>query len=165
MVLFGFREQASQVAVGVEAIVDRGLKEGTNLVIEGVHLVPEVILGRYRDHPNVCPLVVYLSDEHVHRSRFYIRALGTAMRRPAEEYIAYFREIRQIHDYIVGSAARVGVQAVENIAIENTSDAAVEIVANRVSGIAEKAGRRSSSLLLDPGTPRQGVPISYAEGG
>jgi 2-phosphoglycerate kinase len=164
-VLFGFRQQASQVAVGVEAIVDRGLTEGTNLVIEGVHLVPEVILGRYRDHPNVCPVVVYLSDEHVHRSRFYIRALGTAMRRPAEEYIAYFKEIRQIHDYIVESAGRVGVQAVENISIENTSDAAVEIVANRVSGIAEKAGRRSSSLLVDAGTPRQGVPMSRVESG
>jgi 2-phosphoglycerate kinase len=164
-VLSGFREQASQVAVGVEALVDRGLKEGTNLVIEGVHLVPEAILGRYRDHPNVCPLVVYLSDEHVHRSRFYIRALGTAMRRPAEEYIAYFTQIRQIHDYIVQSAARVGVQAVENLAIENTSDAAVEIVVNRLSGIVEKAGRRSSSLLVDAGTPQQGATISSAESG
>jgi 2-phosphoglycerate kinase len=164
-VLSGFREQASQVAVGVEALVDRGLKEGTNLVIEGVHLVPEAILGRYRDHPNVCPLVVYLSDEHVHRSRFYIRALGTAMRRPAEEYIAYFTQIRQIHDYIVQSAARVGVQAVENLAIENTSDAAVEIVVNRLSGIVERAGRRSSSLLVDAGTPQQGAPISSAESG
>jgi 2-phosphoglycerate kinase len=161
-VLFGFRQQAVQVAVGVEAIVDRGLKEGTNLVVEGVHLVPEVILGRYRDHPNVCPLVVYLSDEHVHRSRFYIRALGTAMRRPAEEYITHFDEIRCIHDYIVGSAGRAGVQTVENLSIENTSDAAVEIVANRVSGIAEKAGRRSSSLLLAPGTPPQGVPMRRA---
>ncbi len=164
-VLFGFRQQASQVAVGVEAIVDRGLKEGTNLVIEGVHLVPEMVLGRYKDHPNVCPLVVYLSDEHMHRSRFYIRALGTAMRRPAEEYISYFGPIRQIHDYIVGSARRTGVQAVENISIENTSDAAVEIVANRVSGIAERAGRSASSLLLDAGTPRHGVPISRAESG
>src|ERR671932_557691 len=165
MVLYGFRQQASQVAVGVEAIVDRGLKEGTNLVVEGVHLVPEIILNRYRDHPNVCTLVVYLSEEHVHRSRFYIRALGTAMRRPAEEYIAYFKEIRQIHDYIVESADRVGAQRVENISIENTSDAAVEIVANRVSGIAEKAGRRSASLLVGSGTPRHGVPISGAESG
>ncbi|MFL6059090.1 MAG: 2-phosphoglycerate kinase [Rubrobacteraceae bacterium] len=165
MVLFGFREQASQVAVGVEAIVDRGLTEGTNLVIEGVHLVPEIILDRYRDHPNVCPLVVYLSDENVHRARFYIRALGTAMRRPAEEYISYFREIRQIHDYIVESAGRVGVQAVENISIENTSDAAVEIVTNRVSGIAERAGRRSESFLLDAATPRHGVPITRAKSG
>jgi 2-phosphoglycerate kinase len=164
-VLFGFREQASQVAVGVEAIVDRGLKEGTNLVIEGVHLVPEIILNRYQDHPNVCPMVVYLTDEHVHRSRFYIRALGTAMRRPAEEYIAYFREIRQIHDYIVRSAERAGVQKVENISIENTSDAAVEIVTNRVSGIAERAGRRSSSFLLDASTPRHGVPITRTKSG
>ncbi|HEX2729555.1 MAG TPA: 2-phosphoglycerate kinase [Rubrobacteraceae bacterium] len=148
-VLFGFRQQASQVAVGVEAIVDRALKEGTNIIVEGVHLVPEIILDRYRDHPNVCTLVVYLSDQDAHRSRFYIRALGTAMRRPAEEYIEHFKEIRQIHDYILESAARTDVQTVENLAIENTSDAAVEIVANRVSGIAETARRRSASLLLD----------------
>jgi 2-phosphoglycerate kinase len=165
MVLYGFRQQAAQVAVGVEAIVDRGLKEGTNLVVEGVHLVPEIILNRYRDHPNVCTLVVYLSDELVHRARFYIRALGTSMRRPAEEYISYFREIRQIHDYILQSAARAGVQSVENVSIENTSDAAVEIVANRVSGIAEAAGRRAPSMLLDAGTPRQGVPITRAKSG
>jgi 2-phosphoglycerate kinase len=148
MVLFGYRAQAAQVSVGVEAIVERGLKEGTNLIIEGVHLAPEIILNRFRDHPNVCSLVVYLSDEEVHRSRFHLRALGTSMRRPAEEYIAHFREIRKIHDYILDSARRAGVYAVENLSIESTSDAAVAFVANRVYGIAEKAGRRPSSLLL-----------------
>jgi 2-phosphoglycerate kinase len=149
-VLFGYRAQASQVSVGVEAIVERGLKEGTNLMIEGVHLAPEIILNRYKGHPNVCSLVVYLSDEEAHRTRFHVRALGTAMRRPAEEYIAHFREIRQIHDYILESAVRSGVYAVENLSIESTSDDAVAFVANRVSGIAEKAERhRSFSLLLD----------------
>ena len=143
-VLFGYRAQASQVSVGVEAIVDRGLKEGTNLIVEGVHLAPEIILNRYRDHPNVCSLVVYLSDEAIHRARFQLRALGTSMRRPVEEYIAHFREIRQIHDYILESAVRSGVSTIENLAIESTSDAAVASVANRVSEIAEKAGRRSS---------------------
>jgi 2-phosphoglycerate kinase len=149
-VLFGYRAQASQVCVGVEAIVERGIKEGTNLVIEGVHLGPEIILERYKDHPNVCPLVVYLSDKEAHRARFHVRALGTAMRRPAEEYIAHMEEIRQIQDYILRSAVRCGIYAVENLSIESTSDAAVAFVANRVYGIAEKAGgRRSSSLLLD----------------
>jgi 2-phosphoglycerate kinase len=149
-VLFGYRAQASQVCVGVEAIVERGIKEGTNLVIEGVHLAPEIILERYKDHPNVCPLVVYLSDEEAHRARFHVRALGTAMRRPAEEYIAHMEEIRQIQNYILRSAVRCGIYAVENLSIESTSDAAVAFVANRVYGIAEKAGgRRSSSLLLD----------------
>ena len=147
-VLFGYRSQASQVSVGVEAIVERGIKEGTNLVIEGVHLAPEIILNRYRDHPNVCPLVVYLSDDEAHRARFHVRALGTAMRRPAEEYIAHFKEIRQIHDYILESAVRSGVYAVENLAIESTSDAAVAFVANLVSGMAEKAEKQRSSSLL-----------------
>src|ERR671933_2145038 len=143
-VLFGYRAQASQVSVGIEAIVERGIKEGTNLVVEGVHLAPEIILNRYRDHPNVCSLVVYLSDEVIHRARFQLRALGTSMRRPVEEYIAHFREIRQIHDYILESAVRSGVFTIENLAIEAASDAAVASVANRVSEIAEKAGPRSS---------------------
>jgi 2-phosphoglycerate kinase len=164
-VLFGFREQAARVSVGVEAIVERGLKEGTNLVIEGVHLVPEIIPKRYLEHPNVCTLVVQLSDEEVHRSRFYIRAMGTAMRRPAEEYISHFQQIRQIHDYIVESAGRAGVNAVENLSIENTSDAVVEIVANRVSGIAERAERRASPLLMGADTPRHGIPISGTKSG
>lgn len=153
-VLYGYRAQASQVSVGVEAIVERGLKEGTNLVIEGVHLAPEILLHRYQDHPNVCSLVVYLSDEEMHRDRFEVRALGTSMRRPAAEYIEHFGKIRQIHDYIMESAARVGVQSVENLAIEATSDAAVEIVASRVSGIAARARTRDSSLLMDTGTQR-----------
>ena len=147
-VLFGYRSQASQVSVGVEAIVERGIKEGTNLVIEGVHLAPEIILNRYRDHPNVCPLVVYLSDDETHRARFHVRALGTAMRRSAEEYIAHFKEIRQIHDYILESAVRSGIYAVENLAIESASDAAVAFVANLVSGMAEKAEKQRSSSLL-----------------
>jgi len=150
VVLVGFREQASQVAVGVDAIVERGLKEGTNLVVEGVHLSPEILARRYVDHPNVVPLVVYLSDESAHRDRFRVRALGTAMRRPAEEYLAHFAEIRRIHDHILESAGRHGIHAIENLAIEGTSDAAVAFVVNRVSGMAEGASRRAS-LLLDAG--------------
>lgn len=136
-VLYGFRAQATQVSIGVEAIIDRGIKEGTNLVIEGVHLVPGITLNQYRDHPNVCFMVVYLSDEEVHRNRFHLRALSTSTRRPAEEYLDHFAEIRRIHDHIFESAKRTGVHLVENISIEAASDAAVEIVSNRISGIAE----------------------------
>lgn len=153
-VLYGYRAQASQVSVGVEAIVERGLKEGTNLVVEGVHLAPEILLNRYIDHPNVCSLVVYLSGEKMHEDRFQVRAMGTSMRRPAEEYIYHFDEIRQIHDYIYESASRLGVQTVENLTIENTSDAAVEIVASRVSGIAARARIQGTSLLVDGDCPR-----------
>lgn len=137
-VISGFLSQAARVLVGVEALVDRGLKEGTNLVIEGVHLVPEMIPARYRDHPNVCSLMVYLEDDKMHRDRFYVRAMGTAMRRPAEEYLAHFRQIREIHDYLRHDAERLGVRPVENISIDDASDAAAEIVLGRVAGLAAR---------------------------
>lgn len=151
-VVYGYRTQASQVSVGVEAIVDRGIKEGNNLVIEGVHLSPETLLERYRNHPNVCSLVVYLSDEQAHRDRFHLRALGTSMRRPAEEYIAHFSEIRQVHDHIRDTATNAGIFSVENLSIETASDAAVAFVASHISEIAERAHGEESSLLLDAGT-------------
>lgn len=157
-VLYGYRAQASQVSVGVEAIVERGLKEGTNVVVEGVHLAPEILLHRYLDHPNVCSLVVYLTDEEMHKDRFQVRALGTSMRRPAEEYIFHFDAIRQIHDYIYESAGRLGVQTVENLAIEHTSDATVEIVSSRVSGIAARARGRGASLPVD-GAPARSAGV------
>jgi len=153
-VLYGFRAQASQVSVGVEAIVDRGLEEGTNLVVEGVHLAPELLMDRYRDHPNVCSMIVYLSDCGVHRDRFHVRALGTSMRRPAEEYISHFDEIRQIHDYLLQTARGHGVRTVENLSVEAASDAAVEIVTERASYIAERAGASGASLLMEPGPGR-----------
>jgi 2-phosphoglycerate kinase len=155
-VIFGFRSQSTQVSVGIDAIVERALHEGTNIIIEGVHLAPEIILNRYREHPNVCSMVVYLSDEEVHQGRFQVRALGTSMRRPAEEYISYFDEIRQIHDYIFDSALRGGINTVENLSIEASSDAGVEIVANRVYEMAAKASGavQDSFLLLDASTRR-----------
>jgi len=155
-VIFGFRSQSTQVSVGIDAIVERALHEGTNIIIEGVHLAPEIILNRYREHPNVCSMVVYLSDEEVHQGRFQVRALGTSMRRPAEEYISYFDEIRQIHDYIFNSALRGGINTVENLSIEAASDAGVEIVANRVYEMAAKASGavQDSFLLLDASTRR-----------
>ncbi len=155
-VIFGFRSQSTQVSVGIDAIVERALHEGTNIIIEGVHLAPEIILNRYREHPNVCSMVVYLSDEEVHRGRFQVRALGTSMRRPAEEYISYFDEIRQIHDYIFESALRGGINTVENLSIEAASDAGVEIVANRVYEMAANASGavQESFLLLDASTRR-----------
>src|SRR5919201_4933654 len=39
-VIIGFREQASAVAVGVEALIARAVEEGTDLIVEGAHVVP-----------------------------------------------------------------------------------------------------------------------------
>ena len=85
---FARKTERGDVLLGIgddAAVVDsqpgRKLVIAMDTIVEGVHLAPEIILDRYKDHPNVCPLVVYLSDEEDHRARFHVRALGTSMRR------------------------------------------------------------------------------------
>ena len=44
--LYGFIQQAEQVAVGAAAVVERAVLEGLSTVVEGVHLVPGLIARR-----------------------------------------------------------------------------------------------------------------------
>ena len=41
--LYGFIQQAEQVAVGANAIIERAVMEGLSTVVEGVHLVPGLV--------------------------------------------------------------------------------------------------------------------------
>ncbi|MPZ69922.1 MAG: 2-phosphoglycerate kinase, partial [Actinobacteria bacterium] len=38
--IIGFREQAAAVAVGAQSLINRAIAEGTDLILEGAHLVP-----------------------------------------------------------------------------------------------------------------------------
>ena len=55
-VIIGFREQVSAVAVGIEALVSRAVSEGTDLIIEGAHVVPGFFdLDRFEGKAVVVP--------------------------------------------------------------------------------------------------------------
>ena len=47
--LLGFLDQTRNVLVGVEAAIDRSLREGWSMVLEGVHIVPGMIACRPGD--------------------------------------------------------------------------------------------------------------------
>ncbi len=43
-IIIGFREQASVVATGVKAIIERSITEGVNQIIEGVHVFQDLLI-------------------------------------------------------------------------------------------------------------------------
>jgi len=45
-VLIGFRDHVDTVSVGVDAVIERALKEGISIVIEGVHIVSPASYGK-----------------------------------------------------------------------------------------------------------------------
>lgn len=117
--IIGFREQAAAVAVGAQALIDRAIEEGTDIIIEGAHLVPGFLSRAESDRAVVVPLLVTVDDEELHRSHFYMRTRETR-NRPADRYLANFRKIRRIQRYMVSSAMMREVPIIQHYDLDAT---------------------------------------------
>lgn len=117
--IIGFREQAAAVAVGAQALIDRAIEEGTDIIIEGAHLVPGFLSRAESDRAVVVPLLVTVEDEELHRSHFYMRTRDTR-NRPADRYLANFRKIRRIQKYMVSSALMREVPIIQHYDLDAT---------------------------------------------
>jgi 2-phosphoglycerate kinase len=132
---FGFLQQARNVLVGVGASMERAVKEGWSMVLEGVHLVPGLV-GTRLDDAVVVSCVLTIEDEEEHALHFLQREYGSE--RPTSKYLARFEEIRAIQDLLVQRAEREGVPVIEN----DDADMAASAVADLVLDAAERVRER-----------------------
>ncbi|MBQ6219338.1 MAG: 2-phosphoglycerate kinase [Methanosphaera sp.] len=124
--LLGFKEHVSTVNVGLTGVIERSIKEGISIVIEGVHIVPGFIDKELLNTPNVHLFVLALNDEEIHRGRFYSRCRQLWARRPLKRYLKHFSSIRKTHDYIVDVADKQDTPVIDNIDVTTTIDAMIE---------------------------------------
>ncbi len=125
-VLIGFRDHVDTVSVGVEAVIERAIKEGISIVIEGVHIVPGFISEDLVSLSNVKMFVLTIQDEEVHRGRFYSRCRQMWARRPLKRYMDSFDDIRRTHLYFESQANTFHVPVIENIDVTTTIDSIIE---------------------------------------
>jgi 2-phosphoglycerate kinase len=127
-VIAGFREQASAVAVGIEALIKRAIDERTHLIIEGAHVVPGFVDSeRYEGQAVIVPLVVAVDDEELHRSHFVMRG-AAAINRPPERYLDLFDNIRRIHQYLTSMAVEHRVPVVRSFGLDSTLAEVIDLV-------------------------------------
>ena len=130
-VIIGFREQASAISVGVEALISRAVDEGTDLILEGAHLVPGFLdRSRFARRAVVVPLVVTVDDEELHRSHFVVRADETR-NRPSERYLDFFENIRKLQKYVKSLALEHEVPIVPSYNLDATLSRVIELVVNQ----------------------------------
>ncbi len=125
-VIYGFERQASLVSVGVVAVVNRALKEGHNLVVEGVHLVPGFIDQAIVDREKTFAFQLVIDEEHEHQQRFSLRSVETDLKRTAEYYLAYFEEIRKTQEYLRERSRQYGFRVIENLDADHTLELIME---------------------------------------
>ncbi len=141
-VIIGFREQAEAVIVGIRAIIGRAIKEGTSMVIEGVHLIPgglEPKLYKNYEDAFIIHLIISVEEESIHLSHFYIRGIETEATRPFQRYRKNFQNIRKIGEYIESLAREQGVPIIPSYNFDVAVTAVLEEIIRRVMAPAVKS--------------------------
>jgi 2-phosphoglycerate kinase len=130
-VIVGFRDQASAVAVGIESLVQRAVSEGTDLILEGAHVVPGFLdHKRFHGEAVIVPMLVTVDDEEAHRSHFLMRA-HESRNRPSERYLDFFDNIRKLQKYLKSMALQHGVPLVPSYNLDATLSQVIDLVVGR----------------------------------
>ncbi|MDR2873833.1 MAG: 2-phosphoglycerate kinase [Methanobrevibacter sp.] len=121
-ILAGFKDHVDTVCVGIDAVIERALKEGISIVVEGVHVVPGYITEELTKHHNVRMFVLTVPDAETHKGRFYSRCRQLWARRPLKKYMDNFYAIRKTHNFIQTQARKFNIPVIENIDVVTTID-------------------------------------------
>ena len=135
--IIGFREQAAAVAVGAQALIDRAIAEGTDIILEGAHLVPGFLESVESDEAVIVTLLVAVEDEELHRSHFYRRGRDTS-KRDGDRYLNAFKKIRKIQKYMVNSALMRGVPVIEHVDLDHSLSEVVDHVLRKALSMVER---------------------------
>ena len=131
----GFLRQAHDLAPGIDALVHRAVSEGTPIVLEGVHLLPEIPDPRLRERAVAVRVLLTATDERAHRAHFHARGMTTP-RRP-DRYLEAFDRIRVLQDYLVERAKREGIPIIDEAGIDPVVARVTEVVLEAVGAEAE----------------------------
>ncbi|HEX2023426.1 MAG TPA: hypothetical protein VHF00_01880 [Acidimicrobiales bacterium] len=158
-VIIGFREQTAAVSVGIEALIQRAVDEGTDLIVEGAHLVPGFAdLSRFHGNAVVVPMVVTVDDEEVHRSHILKRA-SESRNRPADHYLELFGNILKMQRYIKSLALQHGVPIVPSYNLDATLSHVIELVVARATeAVPLRSEIPQTTLRTTDGAPMSGAP-------
>ncbi len=131
-VIVGFEAQVRAIAVAVEALIERSVLEGTDLIIEGAHLVPGFVESPewsppWEDKAVVVHVVITVDDEDVHRSHFFLREMD-AGERNVERYLSRFDSIRKIQKYIRTAAEQRKSPVISSYSLDTTLTAVIDHV-------------------------------------
>lgn len=152
-VIGGFRRQVQAVSVGVTQLIRRAVVEGTDLIVEGAHVVPGFLQLPSRTEAIVAPMVITVDDEAIHRSHFVARSQDNRSQRD-RDYLQHLAAIRTVQSYVRALATEHGVPVVASYSLDATVSRVMELV---VSATTEPHGARPA---LRPSDPRHATVVA-----
>ena len=114
LLVHGYRSQADLLAVAIEAVTQRALRERVSLILEGVHIHPaiEEKLSKH-DDAVVIPIMLGVLKRKQLQQRIRGRGADVPERR-ASRYLKHFDEIWRLQSYLLSEADRANKPIVIN---------------------------------------------------
>jgi 2-phosphoglycerate kinase len=131
-VIVGFREQTAVVTTAIESLIERSIREGESVVIEGIHLVPGYLDPSIFVDAWVVPVVIAVDDDASHLSHFFIREVQTDGTRPLEKYRSNFANIRLLGRYIEELAREHDIRVIVSHQLDRTVAETLEHIVDTV---------------------------------
>jgi len=120
LLINGYLRQAELLSVACEAIINRALKEKVSLILEGVHINPDLIEKIPRDK-NVIIIPIMLTVLKAGKLKEHIKGRGKQVpERRSKRYLEHFNEIWELQSYLMAEADRHKVPIVSNSNREKT---------------------------------------------
>jgi len=141
-VIEGFISHVDVVNVGIEAIIERSVKEGISTIIEGVHIVPGFIRKDLMENNNIILFTLTVDDEEAHKQRFYSRCRQPWVKRSLERYMDNFDAIRKTQRFLVEQAKIHDTRIINNVDINETIEIMVDDILKEFGGV-DNVGQES----------------------
>ncbi|MDX1593239.1 MAG: ATP cone domain-containing protein [Gammaproteobacteria bacterium] len=124
----GFLTQSEQVAVAVEAVLQRALSERVAMIIEGIHIHPAYMQSVPRDGDAiVVPIMLANLDPDQLKKQLRGRAQAATSRR-AERYLKNFDTIWQLQSFLLAEADRCHVPILSDWQTVKAVDQAMDMI-------------------------------------
>ncbi|GAA0146558.1 hypothetical protein LIER_06481 [Lithospermum erythrorhizon] len=146
MAVEGFKAQSEMVIDSLDRLITAWEERKESVVVEGVHLSLNFVMGLMKKHPSIIPFMVYISNEEKHLERFAVRAKYMTLDPAKNKYVKYIRNIRTIQDYLCNRADKHLVPKINNTNVDRS------VAAIHATVFSSLRRREAGDQLYDPTT-------------
>ncbi|KAJ6830604.1 P-loop NTPase domain-containing protein LPA1-like [Iris pallida] len=155
MAVEGLKAQSEMVIDSLDRLITAWEDRKESVVVEGVHLSLNFVMGLMKKHPSIIPFMIYITNENKHMERFAVRAKYMTLDPAKNKYVKYIRNIRTIQDYLCNRADKHLVPKINNTNVDRS------VAAIHATVFSCLRRREAGEQLYDPITNT--VPLIFEE--
>ncbi|KDP44001.1 hypothetical protein JCGZ_05468 [Jatropha curcas] len=146
MAIEGYKAQSEMVIDSLDRLITAWEERKESVVVEGVHLSLNFVMGLMKKHPSIIPFMIYITNEDKHLERFAVRAKYMTLDPAKNKYVKYIRNIRTIQDYLCKRADKHLVPKINNTNVDKS------VAAIHATVFSCLRRREAGEALCDPTT-------------